>query len=253
MRKPKEQNPYPSSSRTDEYTFENFIVGSSNKFAHAAAVAVASFDAKEAYNPLLIYGDSGLGKTHLIYAINHYYGEKFPQLKTIIIKGDDYANELVSAIKSGELHGYREKYQTADVLLIDDVHFLEGKTATQEEFLNTISALHELGKRIVIVSGKPPAKIPRLEDWLKRRFESGLIVDIQPPDDALRVAIIKEKAGRLGIALPDDAVDYIAKNLHSNISQLEGAVKTLKAKQDSKDETITVDFAKKHLMHLIKH
>jgi len=227
-------------SFVDEYTFEQFVVGNSNKFAHAAAKAVAEGTQKHGYNPLFIYGESGLGKTHLLHAIRHSIAVKFPHYNIVFVKGDDFTNEMIQAIQVGNVIEFREKYRGADLFLIDDIQFIAGKISTQEEFFNTFNTLYELGKQIVFTSDRPPSEIHTLEDRLRGRFESGLLADIQPPDDALRIAIIRSKAESMGVILPDDVTNYIADNLSSNIRQLEGAVKMIIAYRDLMDDDITV-------------
>ena len=224
----------------DEYTFENFVVGNSNKFAHAAALAVGEGQPKQGYNPLFIYGDSGLGKTHLLHAIRHMISRKFPQHKIVYVKGDEFLNELIVAIQQGRMVEFREKYRGADLFLMDDIQFIAGKTETQNEFFNTFNTLYELGKQIVFTSDRPPDEMLRLDDRLKTRFQSSLLADILPPDVELRVAIIRNKAKQLGVTLSDDVTDYIAENLTSNVRQLEGAVKMIVAYRDIMDDEITV-------------
>ncbi|MDR3551773.1 MAG: chromosomal replication initiator protein DnaA [Clostridia bacterium] len=211
-----------------EYTFDTFIVGSSNKFAHAAALAVASSPAT-AYNPLFIYGGSGLGKTHLLHAISHDITKNHPQTNIVYIKGDDFTNELVESIKLGEQLQFKSKYRMADVLLVDDIQFIAGKESTQEEFFHTFNTLHEAKKQIVLTSDRPPKEMQTLENRLRTRFEWGLLADVQPPDYETRLAIIRRKAELLGIAIPDEVAQFIANRLKNNIRQLEGAVKKMKA------------------------
>ena len=236
----------------DEYTFEHFVVGNSNKFAHAAALAVAEGQHKQNYNPLFIYGESGLGKTHLLYAIRHSVEIKFPQFNIVFVTGEVFTNELIMAIRHGKMVEFREKYRCADLFLMDDIQFIAGKIETQEEFFNTFNTLYELGKQIVFTSDRPPQEIYRLEDRLRTRFESGLLADIQPPDDALRVAIIRNKAEQLGVILPDDVTNYIAENLSSNVRQLEGAVKMIIAYRDIMDDDITVESVTNRLKDMFK-
>lgn len=212
-----------------EFTFETFIVGSSNKFAHAASIAVAQNPAG-AYNPLFLYGNSGLGKTHLLCAISNEIKKNQPSKNIVYVKGDDFTNELVESIAKATTSEFRNKYRNADVLLVDDVQFIGGKERTQEEFFHTFNTLFEANKQIVLTSDRPPREIKTLEDRLRSRFESGLLADIQPPDLETRIAIIKRKSEILGINLNDDVCEYIAKNLKTNIRQLEGVVKKLKAK-----------------------
>ena len=211
-----------------EYTFETFIEGSSNKFACAACRYVAKEPAKN-YNPLFIYGNSGLGKTHLLNAIGHELKKNFPDKDIIYVKGDQFANELIEAIRAGTTVSFREKYRKADALLIDDIQFIAGKESTQEEFFHTFNTLYESKKQIVLTSDRPPRDIATLEDRLKTRFEWGLTADVQPPDFETRVAIVKRKAELLHLDLPEDVAEFIANHLKNNIRQLEGAVKKLNA------------------------
>ncbi|MCI8553647.1 MAG: chromosomal replication initiator protein DnaA [Clostridiales bacterium] len=221
-------NLFGQKSSDYEYSFENFIVGSSNKFAHAAAQAVASKPAGY-YNPLFIYGGSGLGKTHLLYAICNEIKRNQPDVKIIYTKGEYIANELIEAIGSGTTPDFRAKYRQVDVLLVDDIQFIAGKTSTQEEFFHTFDALHQANKQIVLTSDRPPREISTLEERLRTRFEMGLLADIQPPDLETRIAIIKRKAQLLEISISDDIAEYIATQLKSNVRQLEGAVKNMRA------------------------
>ncbi|MBR2381790.1 MAG: chromosomal replication initiator protein DnaA [Clostridia bacterium] len=192
-----------------EYTFDNFIVGSSNKFAHAACVAVAKMPAKN-YNPLFIYGPSGIGKTHLLYAITNYLREQNPNVKVIYIKGEDFTNQMIDCLSRQAMPEFREKYRDCDVLLIDDIQFIAGKVSTQEEFFHTFNALYEGRKQIILTSDRQPREIKTLEDRLKTRFEWGLIADIQVPDLELRIAIIKKKAEQVGVELPEDVLTFLA-------------------------------------------
>ena len=211
-----------------EFTFSNFIVGPSNKFAHAASLAVATNPAK-AYNPLFIYGNSGLGKTHLLYAICDDIQKNHPELMCVYVKGDEFTNGLIDSIKRNKTNEFHEKYRNSDVLLVDDIQFIAGKDSTQEEFFHTFNSLYEAQKQIILTSDRPPKEIQTLEDRLRTRFESGLIADIQPPDFETRIAIIKRKAELLDIQISNDVCEYIAKRLKTNIRQLEGTVKKIKA------------------------
>lgn len=222
-----------------EFTFDTFIIGQSNKFAHAACLAVAQNPAS-AYNPLFLYGNSGLGKTHLLYAIGNDIKNSYPDKKIIYIKGDDFTNELIESIKLATMSDFRAKYRQADVLLVDDVQFIGGKERTQEEFFHTFNSLYEAKKQIVLTSDRPPKEIKILDDRLKTRFESGLLADIQPPDLETRIAIIKRKSEILGLNLSDDVCECIAQKLKSNIRQLEGIVKKLKARFYLTGETPTI-------------
>ena len=211
-----------------EYTFSTFIVGSSNKFAQAACRAVAQNPAN-AYNPLFIYGGSGLGKTHLLYAIAAEIKENCPNTNVIYVKGEEFTNELIAAIGAESTKEFHDKYRQADVLLVDDIQFIGGKESTQEEFFHTFNSLYQAGKQIVLTSDRSPSDMQKLEERLKTRFEWGLIADIQPPDFETRIAIIKRKAELLDINIPNPVLEYIATKLKTNIRQLEGAVKKMKA------------------------
>ena len=224
----KHRSPASDPFGSEEFTFEKFIVGNSNKMAFAAAKAVAENLANK-YNPLLIYGDSGLGKTHLLYSIAHAIRHNRPKSRIVYIKGDDFTNELIGAIQTGRNSEFREKYRRADLLLVDDIQFIAGKVQTQEEFFHTFNTLYESGRQIVLTSDRPPKEMLRLEDRLRSRFEGGLMVDISPPDYETRVAIVKTKAARLGIPLAEDAGNYIAENIKANIRQIEGILKKIQA------------------------
>ncbi len=214
-----------------DFTFETFVVGDSNKLAYAAARAVADAPA-EHYNPLFIYGDSGLGKTHLIYAIAHELKKRRPNTKIVYIKGDDFTNELVTAIREGKNVEFRSKYRDADLLLMDDVQFIAGRKQTQEEFFHTFNTLYESKRQIVLTSDRPASEISLLEDRLRTRFEWGLPVDVQPPDFETRLAIIKNKAIQWGTVIDDDIAQYIAENVTSNVRQLEGTMNKILAYRD---------------------
>lgn len=233
-----------TASPYEDYTFERFIVGSSNKFAHAAAIAVSKTPA-EIYNPLFIYGQSGLGKTHLMYAIANVIRDSHPQYKIIYVKGEDFTNELVTAIQEGNVQNFRTKYRMTDLLLIDDIQFIAGKERTQEEFFHTFNALYEANRQIVLTSDRPPKEINTLEDRMKTRFEWGLLADIQPPDFETRLAIIGAKAEKMGIFLPVEVSNFLAENIQANIRQLEGAVKKIKAMHELVNETIDVPLAQR--------
>lgn len=222
------------------YTFDTFIVGNSNKFAHAACVAVAQNPSK-AYNPLFLYGNSGLGKTHLLYAIGNEIKKNDYTKSVIYVKGDDFTNELIESLHKNNMVEFRRKYrQTADVLLVDDVQFIGGKESTQEEFFHTFESLYLANKQIILTSDRPPKEIKTLDDRLRSRFEMGLISDIQPPDLETRIAIIKRKADLMQLEIPNDVCEYIANNVKSNIRQLEGTVKRLKAKTNLDGERPSV-------------
>lgn len=236
---------------SDEFTFERFVVGNSNKFAHAAALAVAEEQTSK-YNPLFIYGESGLGKTHLLYAIRHVIMRKHPDYNIVYVKGDDFTNELIAAIQVGKNIEFREKYRNADLFLMDDVQFIAGKTSTQEEFFHTFNTLYEANRQIVFTSDRPPNEIMRLTDRLKTRFESGLVADIQPPDYETRVAIIRNKAQQLGLVLSDEVTGYVAENITSNVRQIEGAVKKIVAYRDLMDDNLSVTSVAKIIKDMFK-
>ena len=235
-----------------EFTFSSFIVGSSNKFAHAASLAVAA-NPGGSYNPLFIYGNSGLGKTHLLYAIRNEIHKSNPDKVILYVKGDDFTNELIEAIRLNSASEFRQKYRKSDVLLVDDIQFIGGKESTQEEFFHTFNRLYEAKSQIVLTSDRPPKEIKTLEDRLKSRFESGLIADIQPPDFETRIAIIKRKAELLEMNLPDDVIEYIATKLKTNIRQLEGVVKKLKAKNQLYGDKITINVAQKTISDILNN
>ena len=245
-----ENNNIPPFEYNFEYTFDNFIVGNSNKFAHAACTAVANNPAF-AYNPLFIYGPSGLGKTHLMYAITNKITEKYPNTKIVYIKGEDFTNELIDAISEQRMSAFRDKYRKCDVLLIDDIQFIAGKVSTQEEFFHTFNALYEEHKQIILTSDRTPREIKTLEDRLKTRFEWGLIADIQPPDMELRVAIIKKKAEAINVELPPDVLEFLADNLQDNIRQIEGALKKLGAMSFLSGMPISMDLARGAVAELL--
>ena len=220
--------PEPEPDGRYDFTFENFIKGPSNQFAYAAAQAVAS-NPSGAYNPLFIYGQSGLGKTHLLTAIATEIKKNHPEFNIVYVDCETFTNELISAIQAGRTEEFRQTYRPADVLLVDDIQFIAGKESTQEEFFHTFNTLHAAGKQIVLASDRPAKEIKSLEERLRTRFEWGLTADIQPPDFETRVAIIRRKADLLNLRMPDDVAEFIANHLKSNIRQLEGAVKKLNA------------------------
>ncbi len=211
-----------------DYTFENFIVGQNNKFAHAAALSVAA-NPSHSWNPLFIYGASGLGKTHLLFAIQYEIANNHPDYRISYVDGDRFTNEIIMAIQEKRMTEFHDKYRTVDVLLVDDVQFIGGKESTQEEFFHTFNTLYNAGKQIVLASDRPPREIRSLDDRLRTRFEWGLTADMQPPDFETRVAIIRRKAALLNFDIPYDVSDFIANQLKNNIRQLEGAVKKLNA------------------------
>ncbi len=224
---------------SNEYTFDNFIVGSSNKFAHAACVSVAQNPA-HSYNPLFIYGPSGLGKTHLLYAITHEIHKNHPDYNIIYVKGEEFTNQMIESISKNLTSEFRERYRKADVLLIDDIHFIAGKDSTQEEFFHTFNDLYEHKKQIILTSDRPAKDIQKLEERLRTRFEWGLSADIQPPDFELRVAIMRKKAEALGKPFSSEVLNFLAEKLTNNIRQMEGAIKKIIAYSCLNSEEVTI-------------
>ena len=218
-------------SESEAFTFETYVVGPQNKLAFAASKAVTEKPG-ENYNPLFIYGDSGLGKTHLLYAIANALRKKRPDARIVYVKGDDFTNELIASIRENRNAEFREKYRQTDILLMDDIQFIAGKIQTQEEFFHTFNTLYESGKQIVLTSDRPPREMTQLEDRLRTRFEWGLMVDVAPPDFETRLAIIQNKAAALGVKLPNEVTDYIAENVTSNVRQLEGTLNKILAYRD---------------------
>ena len=206
-----------------KYLFETFVIGASNRFAHAAAVAVAESPAK-AYNPLFIYGDSGLGKTHLLHAIGHYAASLFPGTRVRYVNSEEFTNDFINSISEGKAGSFQRRYRDVDFLLIDDIQFLQGKEQTMEEFFHTFNALHNANKQVVITSDLPPKQLNGFEDRLRSRFEWGLITDVQPPDLETRIAILRKKALQERLDAPDDVLEYIASRISTNIRELEGAL-----------------------------
>ena len=234
-----------------QFTFDNFVVGSSNRFAHAAAVSVANNPA-ETYNPLFIYGPSGLGKTHLIYAIAHQIRTTRPSAKIIYIKGDDFINEFIELVRAGRGSEFRAKYRDADLLLVDDVQFVAGKEQVQNEFFHTFNTLYEAGRQIVLTSDRPPSDMHLLDDRLRTRFEWGLLVDVQPPDFETRLAIVKNKAAQWGTVIDDDIAKYIAENVTSNVRQLEGTMNKILAYRDLIGREMDADAAHRAVEDFMK-
>jgi chromosomal replication initiator protein len=206
-----------------KYLFETFVIGSSNRFAHAAAVAVAEAPAK-AYNPLFIYGDSGLGKTHLLHAIGHYARNLYPSIRVRYVNSEEFTNDFINSISEGKAGAFQRRYREVDVLLIDDIQFLQGKEQTMEEFFHTFNTLHNANKQVVITSDLPPKQLNGFEDRMRSRFEWGLITDVQPPDLETRIAILRKKSANDNLSAPDDVLEYIASKISTNIRELEGAL-----------------------------
>ncbi|KGA96302.1 chromosomal replication initiation protein [Alkalihalobacillus alcalophilus ATCC 27647 = CGMCC 1.3604] len=234
----------------DKYTFNTFVIGSGNRFAHAASLAVAEAPAK-AYNPLFIYGGVGLGKTHLMHAIGHYVMDHNPDAKVVYLSSEKFTNEFINAIRDNKAVNFRNKYRNVDVLLIDDIQFLAGKEQTQEEFFHTFNALHEESKQIVISSDRPPKEIPTLEDRLRSRFEWGLITDITPPDLETRIAILRKKAKAENLDIPNEVMLYIANQIDTNIRELEGALIRVVAYSSLINQDMNADLAAEALKDII--
>jgi chromosomal replication initiator protein len=235
----------------DKYTFEHFVVGKSNQFAHAAARAVAEHPAT-AYNPLFIFGGSGLGKTHMMQAIGNHIQKTHPDMLLHYASAENFMNEMIGAIQGGQTWDFRNKYRKIDVLLIDDIHFLQGKESTQEEFFHTFNALHGAHKQVVLTSDRPPKEIPTLEERLVSRFEWGLVTDIQPPDLETRIAILRKKAQDDNLEIPDNVLEFIASNVRSNIRELEGSLIRLLAFSSLTDSEIDIEMTREVLKDFLK-
>ncbi len=246
----KDVNFFESPNLNPKYVFDTFVIGNSNRFAHAASLAVAETPAK-AYNPLFIYGGVGLGKTHLMHAIGHYTLSQNPNTKVVYVSSEKFTNELINSIKDDKNVEFRNKYRTVDVLLIDDIQFIAGKERTQEEFFHTFNALYEANKQLIISSDRPPKAIPTLEDRLRSRFEWGLITDIQPPDFETRIAILRKKAELENIDIENEVLHFIARKIKSNIRELEGALTRICAYSSLTNKDVSVDLANEALKDII--
>jgi len=252
-KKPEREPPRPPrvNNLIPKYNFDNFVVGASNQFAHAASLAVAN-QPGEHYNPLFIYGGVGLGKTHLINAIGHRVVEKRPLLKVFYLSSESFMNELIASLRRDRMDEFKTRFRNVDALILDDVQFIAGKERTQEEFFHTFNSLYESHKQIIITSDKFPKEIPGLEDRLRNRFEWGLIADIQPPDMETRVAILQKKAEVEGVLLPHEVAIFLASHIDSNVRELEGSLTRLGAFASLTKATVTIDLAKEVLQNTLK-
>jgi chromosomal replication initiator protein len=253
FRPEKKENKYNHSIKSflnPKYKFDTFIIGNSNRFAHAASLAVAE-SPSSAYNPLFLYGGVGLGKTHLMHAIGHYIISNNADAKILYVTSEKFTNDLINSIKDDKNDEFRNKYRKIDVLLVDDIQFIAGKERTQEEFFHTFNTLHSANKQIIISSDRPPKEIPTLEDRLRSRFEWGLTTDIQAPDLETRIAILRKKAEQENYDVQDDVIEYIANNIQSNIRKLEGALIRLYAYSSLTNKSVDIDLAEEALKHLI--
>ena len=239
------------SAANPRYTFDAFVTGTSNRFAHAAALAVAETPARS-YNPLFIYGDAGLGKTHLLQAIAHYVGENYPSYAVRYVSTEHFLNQFVDAIRTGEMADFKKRYREIDVLLLDDIQFVEGKEGLQEEFFHTFNSLHQANRQIVLSSDRPPDAISTLEDRLRSRFRMGLITEIHPPELETRLAILRKKAERESAPVPDDVLEFIATDITNNIRELEGALIRVCAFASLTGETLSLELAERVLADLLR-
>ena len=246
-------NNYENTNLNPKYKFDTFVVGSNNKLAHSAALAVAESPG-EVYNPLYIYGGAGLGKTHLMHSVGHFILEKNPKMKVLYVTSENFTNEVINCIRSGDalkMNNMREKYRTVDILMIDDIQFIIGKESTQEEFFHTFNTLHSAGKQIILSSDKPPKDMETLEERFRSRFEWGLIADIQPPDYETRMAILRKNAENYSKEIDDEVLRYIADNIKSNIRELEGALNKIIAFSKLNKVDINLDYAEEALKDVI--
>jgi chromosomal replication initiator protein len=233
-----------------KYTFDTFVIGSSNRFAHAASVAAAEAPAK-AYNPLFIHGGSGLGKTHLLHAIGHYTHRLYEGSRVRYVSSEEFTNEFINSIRDGKADGFRRRYRDIDVLLVDDIQFLENKEQTQEEFFHTFNTLHNSDKQIVISSDRPPKQLTTLEDRMRSRFEWGLLTDVQPPELETRIAILRKKAAQEGLAAPPEVLEFIASKISTNIRELEGALIRVTAFASLNRQSVDLDLTGQVLRDLV--
>ncbi|HEX9776047.1 MAG TPA: chromosomal replication initiator protein DnaA [Actinomycetota bacterium] len=240
----------PQPALIQKYTFDNFVIGASNRFPHAAALAVSEQPARS-YNPLFIYGDAGLGKTHLLHAIGHEVRRLYPHASVRYVSSEQFMNEFILGVREERMPLFRKRYRESDVLLVDDIQFMSGGERTQEEFFHTFNALYNDGRQIVISSDRPPAQIATLEERLRTRFEMGLITDVQPPDLETRLAILQKKAAAEGLSVPDDVLGYIASRVHNNIRELEGRLIRVVAKASLLNCDITLSLAEEVLKPLL--
>ena len=234
------------------FTFDRFIVGSSNRFAYAAAKAVAEHPGGQDYNPLFIYGNSGLGKTHLLFAIGQSINAQFPKKRIAYVKGDDFTNRMINSLQNKKMQEFRDEFRKVDLLLVDDIQFIAGKQSIQEEFFHTFNSIYESGNQIVITSDRPPLEMSLLDDRLRTRFEGGVMADVQPPDLETRMVIIRNKAAQLGLILSEEAVSYIAGNITANIRQLEGVIKKLTAYKEILNQVITTESVKRAIEDVVR-
>ena len=251
--KPSNHINYENANLNPKYKFDTFVVGSNNKLAHSAALAAAESPG-EVYNPLYIYGGAGLGKTHLMHAIGHFTLEKNPGMKVLYVTSENFTNEVISCIRSGDalkMNNMREKYRTVDILMIDDIQFIIGKESTQEEFFHTFNTLHSAGKQLILSSDKPPKDMETLEERLRSRFEWGLIADIQPPDYETRMAILQKNAENYNKEIANEVLSYIADNVKSNIRELEGALNKIMAFSKLNKVDINLEYAEEALKDVI--